>query len=889
MTSALRRLGRRVLALFRRDALDRDFDEEVQNHIELAIDDYVSQGLTRADATRLARAKFGLIEASRDSHRRARSLVWVETLAFELRQARRSLWAAKGFALTVIATMTVAVALNTSVFVIMDAVLFRGFPLVTDHRNVVFLQERGPQNTCCMSYLDFEDWQAEATSFAGMAFVRSQRYSFRDDAGRPSDISGTQLSTNAFSVLGVSPMLGRDFMPADRQAGATPVIILSHRLWQSRFQGRTDVIGATVRLDERPATVIGVMPERFEFPLRIIGDFWMPVPDTPQVRNRGLDGGFMVIARLRDGVTAVEAHAELETINGRLAIERPDTNRNVVPRLASHSEWNSGPDAPLIWGSLFVASCFVLLIACANLANLALIRTLGRGRDLATRLALGAGPRRVALQLGIECGVLGALSATMAWGLVKAAVGTWDEITFSLYQVLDYSVDARAFSYLAAVTLLSTMLMAMAPILRVKHAAASEAMKAGARGVTTGPRGKRLGSALIAAQMALAIVLLAGAGVIIRSFDQIVGADAGVRGGDQALVALMWLPSADYARPEDRAQYLDRLQLALRNAPGVEQVALATTSPTRQAALRAVEVEGRLRQPGDERVGVVRVTSGYLDIIGARLLDGRAFTDADQSGTRPVAIVNQAFADRYWPGQSAIGRRIRYPLGRDVGEWREVVGVASNVMYNDPLRQTFKPIVHVPLTQEPLGLQIYWFAQTSQPAARMASAIRPVAEAVDPHVGLQTFSTLTGSFAFDRDFMDAEHSELGKYAKVAPIFAGVALVLSALGLIAVIAHSVGQREKEIGVRMAIGATGTDIRRLILREGLSPVVLGVAAGLAVSLAANRLLESQLVGVSPYDPAVMVGAPLILALIAAAASVLPARRAAAVDPVVALRSE
>jgi len=887
--SALRRLVQRLRSLFRSDALDRDFDEEVRSHIEFAIDDFMQQGLSEADATRLARARFGLVEASRDAHRQSRSLMWVETIAFDSRQAWRSLWSAKAFSLTVIATMTVAVALNTSVFVVMDAVLFRGFPLVKDHDRVLFLQEQGPQGACCLSYLDFEDWQSQAQSFEALAFVRSKSFSIRDGAGRPFDVSGTQLSTNAFRVLGVAPALGRDFMGDDMRPGATPVVILSHRFWQSRFQGRADVVGSTLHVDGQAATVIGVMPERFEFPLRIIGNFWMPVPDTPDIRARGLaNSGFVAVARLRDGVTREQARAELETINQRLAIDHPDTNRSVVPRLASHSDWNSGTDAPLIWGSLWVASCLVLLIACANLANLMLVRTLGRWRELATKLALGAGPMRVMRQLAIESLVLALIAAGAAWWLVIWGVGTWDVVTFSMYQVLDYSIDARAFVYLIGAASIATLLMAAPPMFRVMQAGEGDAMKGDARGVTGRLRGKRLGNVLVAVQIGLAIVLLAGAGVLVRSFEHIVRADAGVKGADNVLVGLMRMPSANYMNQGDRRQYVDRLKAALAAAPGVEHVAVASTAPTRFAATRFVEFEGRPRQPDDERIGFVKTSADYLSVIGARAVDGRTFSDADLAGTLPVAMVNQAFADRYWPGQSAVGKRIRSdsPL---TPEWRVVVGVTSNIMHNDPLRQNFRPVVYVPMVQEPLGLTVYWFARTTMPADRMATTMRPLAEGVDPNVDLEIFSSLADSFAFDRDFMDVEHSELGKHARVAPLFAGIALILSALGLISIIGYSVDQRNKEIGIRMAIGATAIEIQRLILREGMRPVLAGLVGGMAAAVALNRLLRSQLVAVSPNDPVVLISAAATILVVAIIASLLPIRRAVSVDPVIALRAD
>ena len=888
--SALRRLWHRLRAVVSRDALDDAFDEEARTHLELAIADYVQQGLSRSAAERLARAKFGLVASAKDAHRDARGLAALDALFFDIRQALRSLQRDRAFSITTVVTLTVAVALNATVFVVMEATLFRGFPLVEQNESLVFLQERTPTGPRPVPYADLEEWRRQAQAFSGFAFVTGRPITFRDHDGRPNDMRVWQVDANTFSLLGVRPALGRDFLSSDQDPGAPPVVMLNHRFWRSRFRGRPDIVGTTVTVNERPATIVGVMPERFDFPLKIDGDMWMPLIATPALTRRGsTDSGLAVIGRLRDGVSRDEGRAELETINRRLEADHPDTNRGVVPVLMSHAYMNSGPHAGLIWGSLWVASWFVLLIACANLANLTLVRTIGRWRELATKLALGAGAGRVVRQLSIECLLAACVAGLLAWRIVVWSVGTWEAITASQYQVLDYSIDASSLAYLAAITLTAAVLIAIAPVVRIRQIETNAALKGDARGVSRGAQATHLAGSLVAVQMALAIVLLAGAGLLVRSFTQIVGADTGVREADRVLLGQMRLPSVNYANADRRRQYFDRLVAALESVPGVERVSLANTTPVRFSPQRAIEIEGRPRDRDDEMVTVVRAGAGYFGVLNASPTAGRDFTREDRAEGLATAIVNHSFVDRFWPGQDPIGRRVRDVNSSEVGVWRVVVGVVPNILQSDPLRQTFKPLLYVPFTQEPLTLSMYWLARSSGSADLVAAAARRAAESIDADVPVANFATLEQSFAFDRDFMDLEHSELGKYSKVAPIFAGVALLLAAIGLVAVIAHSVSQRTKEIGVRMAIGATGPDIRRLILREGLSPVALGVLAGLALSLAVNRLLESQLVGVSPYDPGVMIGAPLILTLIAAAASLLPARRAVAVDPVVALRND
>jgi predicted permease len=879
--SALRRMWHRLRAFVSRHALDDEFDEEARSHLAFAIDDHVQQGLSRSAAERLARAKFGLLASAKDAHRDARGLAALDGLLFDVQQAVRSLRRDRGFSITTIVTLTVALALNATVFVVMDAMLFRGFPLVERNEGLVFLQERGPAGPRPVPYADVEEWRRQAPAFTGFAVVAGRPITFRDHDGRPNDMRVWQVDANAFGLLGVRPILGRDFMPSDQDPAAPPVVMLNHRFWRARFQGRPDIVGTRVTVNERPATIVGVMPERFDFPLKIDGDMWMPLTVTPALTRRGsTDSGLAVIGRLRDGVRRDEGRAELETVNRRLEADHPETNHGVVPLLMSHAYMNSGPHAGLIWGSLWMASWFVLLIACANLANLALVRTVGRWRELATKLALGAGTGRVIRQLSIECLLAACVAGLLAWRVVVWCVGTWDTITASQYQVLDYSIDAASLAYLAAITLCAAVLIAIAPVVRIRQIGTAAALKGDARGVSRGARAAHLAGSLVAVQVALAIVLLAGAGLLVRSFTQIVGADTGVGEADRVMT------SVRFSTPSLRQQYFDRLEAALRTVPGVERVALASTLPVRFAPARPFEVEGRLRQEGEESIGAVRAGEDYFAVLGVTPIEGRAFGPDDRAATQPVAVVNAGFAERFWPGESAIGRRIR-PTG--ASPWRVIVGVVPNVLQSDPLRQTFKPLVYLPLGQEAAGLATYWLARTTAAPEAVSGTLRVAVESVDSDVPLSNFRTLRQSFAFDRDFMDLEHSELGKYSKVAPIFAGIALLLSAIGLIAVIAHSVSQRTKEIGVRLAMGATGRDIRRLILQEGLSPVAMGVLAGLALSLTVNRVLESQLVGVSPYDPHVMIGAPLILTLIAVAASLLPARRAVAVDPVVALRHD
>jgi putative ABC transport system permease protein len=663
---------------------------------------------------------------------------------------------------------------------------------------------------------------------------------------------------------------------------------LNHRFWQRRFAGRADVVGATVQINGEPATIVGVMPPGFDFPVQ--EDMWMPVTRTPQLMQRGLTpGGFTAVGRLRDGATREEARAQLETVNRRLAEAYPQTNRGLVPTEATHAEISSGANAYTIWGSLWTGACVILAIACANLANLALVRVIKRRHELATRLALGAGRARIIRQILLESLLLATAAGVMAWWIARWGLNWWTDATASRYQIIDAGANIQTLSYLAGITLLAAFLLSLPPILVLLRMGAGT-LTTDTRRATQSRSVKRLANVLVAVQMALAIVLLSSAGVLFRSLLNIVGANIGVTDSDHVLVGTLRLPSDKYPDAETRRRYFARVETMLRTAAGVGPVSLATTTPVRWAPPRPIEIDGRpTPREGDPPIAFIAATPAYFPALQARAASGRLFSEADTTTGAPVVVVNQSFADRFWPGETPLGKRLRDTAGGRLGEWRVVVGVVPNIMQNDPLRQEFEPIVYVPFAQGQAPRVAFFLMRTTTPAGEVTETVRAMLREVDPDVALEDVDSLTGRLAFDRDFMDAEHSELNKHATLAPVFAGIALLLAGVGLAAVVAYSVTQRTKEIGVRMAIGAAAADVLRMVVREGMMPVAAGLAVGFGASLAFNRVLQSLLVGVSPYDTATMVTAPVALILTALLACLVPARRAMRVEPAIALRQE
>jgi predicted permease len=809
----------------------------------------------------------------------------IDSIVHDLRFALRALWRDRAFALVAVTMLTAAIGANVAVFTVMKAMVYRGLPLAPESNRLVYIDVRQPGNAVPMSvpYTTFEAWRSRTTLFEGLAFGGGARPStFRDRDRRPVDMAIQSVSANTFALVGVKPLLGRDFVAADEAPGAAAVTILSYDFWESQFEKNLDIVGTIVEINGMPVTIVGVMPEGFV--LVYEQNLWMPLSDRTAIAGN-------VFGRLRDGATLAGARTELETIRTSIPTIDPPTTRESILSVLTYSESHVGADALVIYGSLWVGAWFVLVIACANLANLTLARALGRRRELAIRLALGSGRRRMVRHVVVESLILAGIAGALAWCLTLWSIRTWAEATKTPYLALDYSVDSSIFAYLIAISAAVAILIAVPPIIEVMRLGGSNALRVDAGGITQDARGKRWGAALVIGQMALAIVLLSGASVLARSFVNIVAAETGVRDPDRLIAGSVTLPSDSYTTAASRLAYFDRLRAHLQNLPGVTAATIASTIPVNWTPPRPIEVEGRTSAPeGTELTSTLQAGEDYFGVVGAAPLSGRAF-DAQDDQSAPVAIVNEAFVARFFDGQPPLGKRLRFVNANAPDGWRTVVGVVPNIMQaasGDATRQKFVPLVYVPFRQQP-ARQAYFLARTEPRADTIASAVRAEVQGVEPDAVLTDFGTLKENFAFDRDRMDLAHAELGKHAAVAPVFAALALLLAASGLYAVIAHSVSQRTKEIGVRVAIGAAKQDVRRLILREGMQPVGLGLSLGIVAALAVNRVLQSQLVAVSPYDLTTFIAAPTLLIGVALLACLTPARRAMRVDPIVALKCD
>jgi putative ABC transport system permease protein len=895
----MRQFFRRLLYLFQRRRLEAELTEEMAFHREQKEAEFARNGCPVDNVASATNRVLGSVTLARERSHEVWVWLWLEHLIYDIRFALRGLRRDWSSILAAITMLALAIGLNVTAFTVMSAMVFRGAPLVHRSDRLVYIQVRRPVGAWSTLYTDFEAWRAQAHSFEGLACTGTARTTvFRDSHGHHTDVSVGPVTANNFGLLGVHPMLGRDFVDADEAPDAAPVVILSYQFWESRLGKPADILGSVVRLGDESVTVIGIMPRGFQAE---VSRLWEPLGHGLQLRQKGFSV-WGVFGRLRDGSTLQEARAEIETINSRQQIADPTTERPVVPSVLTYSQASVGPDAPLIYGSLWMAAWFVLLIACANLANLTLARTIGRWHDLVTRMALGGGRWRIARQVVIENVLLASLAGVLGWYITIWSVQQWAAMTASSFLVVDFSVDAGVVTYLAGVSVAAAILCSVAPVIRVLRMRNTGLLTGAGRGVFQGRSIKRVVRGLVAAQMALAIVLLAGAGVLVRSLLSIVNADRRVRDPEHVLVGTLRFPSDKYpvSSTLPRLSYFEQLESRVKTIAGVEQVSVASSLPVNVGALRAFDIEGMPNSPGDtDQLQFLSVDSNYFQLVGAATIAGREFNDRDRMSAIPVVIVNQAFATRFWPGESALGKRVRPKGGNQVGAWYTVVGVVTDVGQLDYLRERFSPLVYVPYGQpltaygrnnHGVGFNGATFlVRVRVPPKQAAPAVRAEVQRADPDVFIEEFGTLRDSFGFVRDRMDLAHAELGSYATVAPVYAGLALFLTAIGLYAVVAHSVGQRTKEIGIRMAIGAVAGDVRAMILREGMMPVALGMVVGLSASFEVNHALRSQLVGVSPYDPVTMTGAPLLLILVALLACQVPVRRAVRVDPVVALRHD
>lgn len=776
--------------------------------------------------------------------------------------------------------LAVGIGVNTAVFTLSRAVLYEGFPSVEDNARLAYIASS--RSACCLSYSDFVDWRRDAASFSGMAVVHGVTVSVSGASGLPESREATEVSANTFEVVGRRPVLGRDFAPDDEEPGAAPVAILSHAYWTNNFAGDPAVVGRSLRVNGTPTTVIGVMPAGFLFPQK--QDLWLPLAPTPQNLRRDSRDLWFAFGRLADGVTLEQARAEMAAIGDRLANDYPDTNRDYRPAVRDFTEFFIGPNERLVYASMWGAVAFVLLIVCANLANLMLARATDQSRQIAVRIALGAGPWRVVRQLLLETLMISVAGALVGWWIAKWAIriGAAAERGpgLSPWRVLNHTMDVQVVIYVAAATIGTAMLVGLAPARQLLRLDVNSSLKDSARGMSGAASGKRTVSLFLTGGVALTVILLASAGLMMRGWLAISSTDTGVV-ATGVLTGLIEPPRDRYQTIEARAQFFDELGQRIEALPGVESVAYANELPTWGARVVSYETAEQqvLESQSRPTAGALVVSPGYFRTLGATVRSGRDFEGTDTVSALPVALVNELFATQHWPGESALGKRVRLFEGSQAAAWLTVVGVVSNIVQADATRQSADSLIYLPHRQAPRSA-LWLVARTRVTPTALANAFRQEVAALDVDLPLRL-----GPFALEERMAELYYnSQL--YAGLFSVFGVIALLLAAFGLYSTVAYSVSRDVQEIGVRMAMGAKTRDVFLFVLARGMRPAAAGILIGLVLSLGATRILGSLLPVASSADAVAYCGAAALLLLAALLGCWMPARSALQVNPVAVL---
>jgi putative ABC transport system permease protein len=779
-----------------------------------------------------------------------------------------------------VATLALGIGVNTAIFSVVNAVLLRPLPY-RDAGGLVVLQETSQRVPIVSpSYPNFLDWRRQSRSFEEMALLVESDFNL-SGVDRPERVGGSSVSSNLFRMLGVRPLLGRDFLPAEDVPGAAPVAILTHALWQRRFGGDPRAVGKSLTLDGKPTTVVGILPPL----IRNVagGDLYTPLGlVVGTMQERGSHGDTTAIARLKSGVPLPAARAEMGAIAAALGKQYPDTNAGYGVDVVPLRDLMVGDSrAPLLL--LLGAVGLVLLIACANVANLLLARAAAREREFAIRAALGAGRGRVLRQLLTECVLLASVAGAV--GLLLADWGiSWlmALIPQDLLTGGPVAVDRWVLAFTAALSLLSAVFAGTVPALQASRQDLNETLKEGGRSSSQGPRPQRLRQLFAAAEIAIALVLAINSGLLLKSFRMLLRVDPGFNPRN-VLTLYVNLPGAKYGTPAQVTAFYRQALEKLAALPGVSAAAVGTDLPlTGNHSRSDIAIEGLPVPPPGQfpHPDFHRISPGYLKVLGLPLLRGRGFAESDVASSPLVALVSDSLAKRYWPGADAVGKRFTLGHAGPGAPLATVVGVVGDTKQYGLDAQT-RLEVYLPYTQSVRAGAVF-AVRTATPPEAMTAAVTAAIQTLDPDLPVHDAMTMeqveTQSFGTRRLTM-----------MLLGVFAALALILAAVGIYGVISTMVEQRTHEIGLRMALGAQPGSVLRLIVGQGLRLALAGVALGLAAAAALTRLLASLLFGVGALDPTTFLGVTALLLVVAVAACYVPARRATRVDPLVALRYE
>lgn len=877
---------RRVFKRFRRGHAERELDAEVRAYVDQLTEEKVAAGMGRDQARREALMELGGREQVKEAVRDVRFGVWLENLVKDFAYGARLLARSPGFTAVAVLTLALGMGPSLAIFSFVDGILLRSLPYPEPERMVQLFQTslKDGREDVPVSPPNFVDWHERAQSFESLAAFASTSEVLT--GGEPERVGTAVVTPKFFEVFGTRPVMGNTFELSPAKPGQTEVI-LSYGIWQRRFGGRKEIVGENILVGARPHTVIGVMPRGFVYPAGI--EVWLPLVFEPGEMKERNSAYLDVVGRLKAGVSVDQAQAELSTIAAQLGLQYPESNRQFGARVVSlHDEMVRGVRPAL--GMLSSAVAFVLLIACVNVANLLLVRAVGRERDLAIRSALGAGRTRLMQQLLSEGFLLavggGLLGLLVAW-LSLDALRQLSPV--ALPRLESVKLDARVTAFAFALMGLTTLIFGMAPAWQAAGFHASESLKEGTR-ATCGAARTRLRSVLVVTEIALSLVLLIGAGLVLRSLWSLLSTHPGFDSRN-ILTADLYLARGKFREHASKAQFAEALVERLSAIPGVETASLATHLPLGGTTMvYGFLVEGDMEAPTKEwapdrgseplrSAGLRLVTPQYLHTLRIPVLRGRGLLTQDVSGRRDVMLVNQTMARKYWPGEDPIGKRIRIARGRTPA-WCEIVGIVGDVRH-DGLHVPPVPEMYVPLAQQSAHLFRVALRTTGNPAS-FAQAMREAVWSVDkdqPVTRVRTLQEVIGSSVGETRF----------YGVLLGVFATLALLLATFGIYSVMAYSVTQRTREIGIRLALGAPTAKVLNLVVGQGLRLAIIGIAVGIAGAAYATRWVEKLLHGVSRTDPATFAAVAGVLLVAVLAACWIPARRATRVDPLVALRHE
>jgi predicted permease len=879
--TVIRSLALRITNLFRSTAADRELERELASHLALLEDEYHHRGLSADDARLAARRSLGQLDSVRQTHREARSLMWVTDVGRDLQYASRTLIKTPGFTLPAVLTLGAAIGGATAVFSLVDAVLLRPLPFAAADRLVLLFEENARAGFArdAVRPRTYAAWNADNDVLESVAAVADQSAVLRWQ-GQPLRITARRVTASFFHVLQAQPVLGRVFSADEDRPGGGRVAIISHVFWQQRFGGDPTVIGRQLILDDVPHVIVGIMAPDFQF-LQSYVSAWVPAALGPEEIAHG--GRYLtVVARMKPDVDPMRVTANLDTIAARQAQlfpadERWRTLRSVVWPLSQ--ELSGAVRRPFT--ILVAAIAAVLLIACANLASLLLARAAARRQEMAVRSALGASRARVVRQVLTESLALAAMGLALGVVLASWALVFLEQLVPpSMVLFARLQLDTRAFTSAALIAVGAALLFGLAPALRTSAASSGDSLKSGGR-VTGSDRGRR---ALVVAQVAMTLVLLTGAGLLLQSFYEMRYANLGLLPA-RVLTLRTVLPLDRYGEPGRRAGFYDRVLDRLAQEPGVEAAGFTTSVPLEwKGGTSALAIEGRPRDPALAYDANHRqISAGYLETVGIPLRQGRFLRPSDDDQSPLVVIVNEALARQYWPGESPIGRRLAIDPGQ-APQWRTVVGVVGDVRQMG-LDVPARAEIYMPYRQ--IATQP-WFTprdlvvRTAGDPALAVDAVSRVVHSVDPGLAISNVRPLD-------DVLDEEVASRRVGTTLLISFAVFALVLAIVGLYGVIAYFVVQHVPEMGVRIALGARAGDILRFVIARGMSLAVVGVFVGTAVAIVLPRIMASLLYGVTTGGILIWFAASLLLLMLSLVASYLPARRATRLDPMAALRPQ